>query len=191
MTNDQMTNRKSEIENGHYQLITDHCPLVLTGFMGVGKTSVGKILARKLEREFVDMDAVIEAREGIAIREVFASRGEAYFRQVEAAVCVELAARENVVIATGGGALVNAPNRAAFANALIICLDANLDAILARIGDATDRPMLAGDERRARIQALMELRQPAYAQIATHLDTTGKSPDEIADEIIALLELKR
>jgi len=165
--------------------------LVLTGFMGVGKTSVGKILAQKLGREFIDMDAVIESREGMAIRDVFSSRGETYFRQIESAVCVELAARENVVIATGGGALVSAQNRAAFANALVICLDANLDAILARIGNATDRPMLAGDERRARIQALIALRQPAYAQIEMHVDTTDKAPEKIADEIMAVMELKR
>jgi len=159
--------------------------------MGVGKTAVGKILAQKLGREFVDTDAVIEAREGIAIRDLFASRGEAHFRQIETALCGELGARGNLVIATGGGALVSAENRAAFANAFVVCLDANLDALCARIGDATDRPMLAGDERRARIQALLELRQPAYAQIATHVDTTDKSPEEIADEIIALMEAKR
>src|SRR5919201_3601218 len=107
--------------------------LVLTGFMGTGKTSVGCALARVLQREFVDMDEVIAAREGAPISEIFARRGEEYFRRRERELCMELAARENLVIATGGGALVDAANRAQFAHANIICLDASLDEILQRL----------------------------------------------------------
>ncbi|MCX7840401.1 MAG: hypothetical protein N2559_13260, partial [Anaerolineae bacterium] len=161
--------------------------LVLTGFMGTGKTSVGRVVARKLGREFIDLDALIETRAGKSISEIFATHGEAYFRSLETQLCAELGTRENVVIATGGGALVNPQNRAAFANAFVVCLDASLDEIIARVGNATNRPMLAGDARQ-RIETLMRERAPAYAQIQTHVDTTRKSVEQVADEIVAMLD---
>jgi shikimate kinase/3-dehydroquinate synthase len=161
--------------------------IVLTGFMGTGKTSVGRRVAQKLGREFIDLDTLIETRTGKTICEIFATEGEAYFRRLEAHVCAELGARENLVIATGGGALVSSQNRAAFATAFVICLDASVDEIIARIGNATDRPMLAGDARQ-RIETLMRKRADAYAQIQTHVDTTHKSVEQVADEIIAMME---
>jgi len=159
--------------------------VVVTGFMGTGKTLIGKVIAEKLGREFVDMDAVIEARAGISVREIFVTRGEELFRVCENELCAELAVRKNLVIATGGGALVRAQNRAAFANAFVVCLDASVDAILARLNGSDERPLLAGDDLRARVNALMDARRDAYAQIANHIDTTGKSAEQIADEIIA------
>ena len=165
--------------------VLGHPSLVLAGFMGTGKTSVGKIIAEKLGREFVDMDAVIETREGMSISKVFETRGEAYFRELESELCKELGARENLVIATGGGALVSVQNRAAFANAVIVCLDASSDEIIARIGKAKDRPMIAGDARK-RIVELLETRRAAYAQIEKHVDTTGKSIEQVVAQVMEL-----
>ncbi len=162
--------------------------LVLTGFMGTGKTSAGRMVAQKLGREFIDLDALIETRTGKTIREIFATEGEAYFRRLEAELCAELGARENLVIATGGGAFVNPQNRAAFAKAFVVCLDASVGEIIARIGNATDRPLLAGDAPQ-RIETLLRERADAYARITCHVDTTGKSVEQVADEIIAVMEM--
>jgi shikimate kinase len=160
--------------------------IILTGFMGTGKTTVGRLLAATLGREFVDMDAVIEAREGRPISQIFAAEGEAYFRQLEADLCRELAARQGLVIATGGGALVNAANLAVMAaTGLVICLDCDPAALWQRIGQSEDRPMLAQNDagRIARLTALLEQRAPAYARIGHHLDVTHLSPDEAARQI--------
>jgi len=155
--------------------------------MGTGKTSVGQVVAEKLGREFLDMDAVIEANEGMPIRQIFQTRGEVYFRAREAELCVQLARRENLVIATGGGALVDPQNRAAFNQACVICLDAAVEALLARLAPARDRPMLTGDIQ-ARLPELLNARRAAYAQIARHIETKEKSIAQIADEVIALFE---
>lgn len=167
----------------------DHRTIVLTGFMGTGKTSVGQALARLLNRDLVDMDALIQAREGKTVAAIFAERGESYFRQLETALVQELGTGENLVIATGGGALVNPENRAAFANAQVICLDASADEILARLNGAQDRPLLQGDKR-ARVQALLDARREAYSAIAMHINTDHRAPGEIAREILALLETR-
>ncbi len=159
--------------------------LVITGFMGMGKTSAARIVAKKLEREFVDMDAVIESREGKKVREIFETRGEAYFRAREAVVCAELGARENLVIATGGGALVSDANLSRFANAFVVCLDATEDQIVSRLSRSVGRPLLRENPRR-RIAELLKERRAAYARIERHVDTSGKSATRVADEIIAM-----
>ena len=167
--------------------------IVLTGFMGAGKTTAGRVVAERLGREFVDIDTVVEARLAQTVTEIFETRGEAYFRAREADLCAELAVRENLVIATGGGALVDARNsarnRAAFAGAFVVCLDAALDELVARLAlRAQDRPLLAGGELRERVAALMRARSAAYAQIQLHLDTTAKTVQQVADQILALFQ---
>lgn len=167
----------------------DRRNIVLTGFMGTGKTSVGRALAVRLGREFVDMDEVLAQREGMSVADVFARQGEVYFRERERALCRELAARENQVIATGGGALVSEENRAAFGNAQLFCLDASVDTILVRLGGAHDRPLLAGDKR-ARIESLLAARRAAYAEIPMHINTDGRSTEAIATEIVERLMVR-
>lgn len=160
----------------------DRCNIVLTGFMGTGKTSVGHALAGMLNRQFIDMDVLMQEREGATIAELFTVRGEPGFRELETALIHELAGRENLVIATGGGALVNAENRAAFAGSHVICLDASAEEILGRLHGANDRPLLQGDKR-ARIEELLAARQEAYRAIPIHVDTNGRIPKAIAREI--------
>ncbi len=167
----------------------DRRNIVLTGFMGAGKTSVGDALAKLLGRKLIDMDTWIQAREGQTVAEIFAERGEEYFRELERALILELAVSENLVIATGGGALVNPENRAAFANAQIICLDASVDEILARLNGANDRPLLHGDKR-TRVQELLDARRDAYNAIEMHVDTHQRTPEEIAREIVNRLETR-
>jgi len=164
--------------------------LILTGFMGTGKSTVGPMLARRLGMRFVDMDPTIEARAGMTIAAIFETRGEAIFRQMETALCRELAARGGQVIATGGGALLNPVNRAVLgANGLIVCLTADVDALVARLESVTDRPLLAGGDRAARMRALLEARARAYAALPAHVDTTGLTPETVTDNIVAMWRL--
>lgn len=161
--------------------------IILTGFMGTGKTAVGQAVAERLGRWFVDMDAVIERRAGKPVSAIFARDGEAAFRQMEAALCRELAAEQSLVIATGGGALVPEANRTALAESgPVICLHASADTILARLGEAADRPLLAGPDRRARVEALLAQRAAAYAAMPHHIDTDGLAVDQVADRVIRL-----
>ncbi len=166
-------------------------PLVLTGFMGAGKTSVGHVVAQKLGREFVDMDVVLEDEEKMPISKIFETRGEAYFRAREAELCARLSLRRNLVIATGGGALVNSINRDQFKDAFVICLDATPDEIYRRLKGQGNRPLLATPNPQQRIIELMSARRDAYAQVEWHLDTTGKSIAQVADEIVGLLVPRR
>ena len=168
-------------------------PLVLTGFMGTGKTSVGQVVAEKLGREFADMDVLIQAEEGMSISKIFETRGEAYFRAREAELCARLAARDNPVISTGGGTLVNPQNRVRFGEAFVVCLDAEPDEILDRLSGARDRPLLAQSvpNPRQRIVELLDSRREAYAQIEWHLNTTGKTVEQVADEIVGLLQPRK
>lgn len=166
-------------------------PIVLTGFMGAGKTSVGKVIAARLGREFVDMDAAIQAAEGMTISEIFKVHGEAYFRARETEWCARLAQSENHVIATGGGAMVNPNNRAHFKDALVVCLDAEPDEIYNRLKDQQDRPLLQSPNPRQRIVELMNARRDAYAQVEWHLNTNGKTVEQVADEIVGLLQPRK
>ncbi len=161
--------------------------LVLTGFMGTGKSEVGRLVARKLGRPFVDMDALIEAREGRTIADIFAQEGEAYFRRVEAQIVRELARRTGLVIATGGGALLSPENREAMtATGIVICLWADEDTLLRRLRGDETRPLLARPDREEALRVLLRRRTPLYQQLPYHIDTTGKSVARVADEVIAL-----
>jgi 3-dehydroquinate synthase len=163
--------------------------IILTGFMGTGKTAVGQAVAERLGRWFVDMDAVIERRAGKPVSAIFAQDGEPAFRRMEADLCRELAGEHNLVIATGGGALISEDNRMALGQSgLLICLHAPVDAILARLDGADDRPLLAGSERQARVEALLAQRAAAYAAIPHHIDTDGLSVEQVAERVIRLAQ---
>ena len=162
--------------------------LILTGFMGTGKTAVGREVARRLGREFVDMDAEIEARAGKSIPRIFAEQGEIAFREWESALCRELAARSGLVAATGGGALVDAANRSAMMRSgPVVCLTCDVDEILRRVGQRKpERPLLNVANPRAEIECLLESRREAYAAIPWQVETTALSVAEAADRVAAL-----
>ena len=163
--------------------------ITLTGFMGSGKSTVGWIVARLLDRPFVDMDSEIEQRAGKTIAHIFAQEGEAAFRRMEADLCRELAAQSGLVIATGGGALTFEENRRALAQSgLLICLDVTAEQVIQRLEGRDDRPLLAGEDRRRRIEELLSRRMAAYAAISIHIRTDGLTADEVAEEVIRLIE---
>jgi shikimate kinase/3-dehydroquinate synthase len=161
--------------------------LILTGFMGTGKTHVGREIARRLGRELVDMDALIEAREGATVAEIFARQGEAHFRHLEATLCRELAARpEGVVIATGGGALLPDDNMEIMAaSGPVVCLTASPEEILRRLEAAGDRPLLEAGDRAGRVSMLLTQRAEAYARIPLQVDTTGQTAAQVAERVMA------
>ncbi len=155
--------------------------IVLTGFMATGKTTVGQQVARLTGRPFIDSDDEIIRRAGMSIPQIFERDGEAGFRALERQICFDLASSRRLVIATGGGMLVDAENRKRMmATSFVICLDAPSDVIGARLVATKDRP-LAGDWA-----ALLDKRRSAYEAIPTHINTSNKTPDEIAREIVAL-----
>ncbi|MGC9397004.1 MAG: 3-dehydroquinate synthase [Anaerolineae bacterium] len=163
--------------------------LILTGFMGTGKTTIGREAAERLARTFVDMDDEIVARAGKPIPCIFAEDGEPAFRAVEAAVCADLSARDGLVIATGGGALVNPANRAVMQRSgVVVCLDAEPDEILRRVGDDDGRPLLNVPDPAARIAELLATRRDAYGAIPWHVQTAGQSVDGVVAQVLALAQ---
>lgn len=149
--------------------------------MGTGKSTVGQIVADALGMTFIDTDTLIETRAGRSIPAIFAARGEAAFRAMERDVCVELTAQHGHVIATGGGMLIDPQNRAALErNGLIVCLWASPDAIESRLADTSGRPLAPA------WRTLLEQRTPIYRQLPHHIYTTGRTPEDTAQEVIAL-----
>ena len=161
--------------------------LIITGFMGTGKSSIGAAVARRLDRPFVDMDAVIEQRAGKSIRQIFEEEGEAVFRGLETDLCRELAQQRDTVIATGGGALVDPVNRQLLSESgVVICLTAAPEEVLARVGRGDKRPLLAGGDPRGEVERLLLTRRPAYATIPWQVDTTGRRREEVVEEVVRL-----
>jgi 3-dehydroquinate synthase len=161
--------------------------ITITGFMGSGKSAVGHEVARRTGCEFVDMDAVIEARAGKPIPRIFTEDGEPAFRRMESALCAELSARDGLVIATGGGALINPANRAAMSRSgTVVCLNAHPDEILQRVGRSKHRPLLQTPDPRARVEELLAARREAYAAIPWQVDTTGLAVEEVAARVIEI-----
>jgi len=170
--------------------VADGCNLTLTGFMGTGKTTVGRILAERMGRRLVDMDELIEAEFGKPIAQIFSDDGEEKFRQAEARLCQTLAAETGLVIATGGGALVSDENRQTMeASGPVVCLAAGADTILERVETFEDRPLLPGDrdEKRRNIERLLQDRRAAYGRIPLRVPTDGIDPETVAERVLDTL----
>jgi shikimate kinase len=166
--------------------------IVLVGFMGTGKTSVGRRLADALGLEFLDMDHVIEQRAGKPISRIFAEDGESHFRALERSLARELSARGSLVIATGGGIVLDPDNIRDFSSSgLVVCLLACPEAILARVEKETHRPLLAGGDKLQKIRALLESRRALYEAIPARVDTNGLSAEQVADRVLALYRAPR
>ena len=157
--------------------------IVLVGFMGAGKTTVGRLLAAKLGVPFTDSDHVIEDRAGKPIREIFTDDGEPAFRQLEHDVIAGLLRAEDRVLALGGGAAVHEGTRAnlAAAGIPVVYLKVSYAEAVTRVGGDGDRPMLA----RPDITEVYEQRQATYAQVATiAVDVDGRTPEDISIDIL-------
>lgn len=160
--------------------------IYLVGFMGAGKTTVARALAKRLEWQAVDIDEVIESRERSAISEIFARHGEAYFRRLEHAVLFEHLPPRHLVVATGGGTFADAQNRAAInRDGVSVWLDVPLAKLISRIPADGRRP-LAGD--RASFERLYHLRHTSYQQAHVRLDAGRASVDALVEELVDWLE---
>jgi len=158
--------------------------IILTGFMGVGKTSVGTGLAKDVGYQFVDTDLLIEADQKMSVTEIFATKGEPFFRQVESRVIGEVLQRESQVVSTGGGAVLRDSNREAFKKAgFVVCLTARPEVIFERVRHETHRPLLRTEDPLAKIGELLESRAPFYAQADAVIDTSEKSVEAVITEI--------
>ena len=162
----------------------DAANIALTGFMAAGKTVVSRRLARSLGWSFVDLDAVIEAGEGLAVREIFASRGERYFREREKAALGQVLEGSEQVIALGGGAVVDPDNlRLLKERSLLIWLKVSPQTVLSRTGETDDRPLLQGPDRLKRIQELSAERESIYAEADLTVDTDELTVDQVVQRI--------
>ena len=160
--------------------------IVLVGFMGSGKTSVGRVLARKLRYAFEDMDRRIEERTGRRVAEIFRDDGEEAFREMEREEARALSSLSRRVVAAGGGAFTRPATRALLQEgALSVWLRCDLERILARVPADGSRPLAAN---RAIIPALLAEREPSYRMADVVVDASAGTPREVADRIVGLLE---
>lgn len=164
--------------------------LVLIGPMGAGKTSIGKRLAEKLGLRFVDADRELENRTGASIAQIFDCEGEAGFRRRESQLLAELLAEQNLLLATGGGVVLAAENRALLATrAFVVHLHVSVAGQLQRLARCRNRPLLQRPDREAALADMATIRTPLYAQLADlHFDTEGHSPDEAVHLLHSLLQ---
>jgi shikimate kinase len=156
--------------------------------MAVGKSAVGRNLARRLGRRFVDLDKVIEKSEGMKVSQIFRRKGEPYFRQAEKQALAQVLLQEKQVIATGGGIVTDEENlRLLRDKSFLVCLTAAPQVLLRRAGTGRQRPLLQGGNRTERIRELLAQRAENYAQAHVSVDTTDLTVDEVAAKIIELL----
>lgn len=162
--------------------------IVLCGFMGCGKTTVGRQLASLAERPFVDMDRYIEEQAGMTVSDIFRDFGEEDFRRREYEACVSLAAASDLVIAAGGGALTFPRNAEALAaGCTIVLLRVSPETVLRRLKGDTSRPLLAREDKEAAVRELYAARLPLYEQ-AAGLQVNGEQPPlQVAKDILAKL----
>ncbi|HET6265193.1 MAG TPA: shikimate kinase AroL [Usitatibacter sp.] len=164
-------------------------PIFLVGMMGAGKTTLGKALAQRLEREFVDTDRFLVQRTGVSVATIFEIEGEDGFRRREAAVLAELADRPDCVVATGGGAILDPENRRLMReHGTVVYLRARLDSLWERTRHDTHRPLLKTEDPRATLAELLEARDPLYRE-AAHLvvDTGFQSATTLVGRVVAAL----
>ena len=164
--------------------------LYLIGPMGSGKTAVGRRLAVLLGKDFFDSDAEIERRTGVDIRYIFEKEGEARFREREREVIADLTKLEGVIVATGGGAVLDPATRARLASTgTVVYLEANVDTQLMRTKPGRNRPLLMNDDPRAVLERLMSIRRPLYEEIAhIRVETSGKRVRAVAASVREMLD---
>ena len=163
--------------------------LVLIGMSGVGKSRVGRLVAERLRWRFVDTDVEIERSTGRTVPEIFAADGEGQFRAIEREVVARVAQRSGTVIATGGGAILDAGSREVlWSGNLVVCLEASAEQVAERLARSRERrPLVAGPDPLAAMRALLAERAPIYALAHRTIVTDGRTLGEIANEVIDAL----
>ena len=164
-------------------------PLILTGFMGSGKSSVGRILAKRLSCPFIDLDSEIVAAAGRSINDIFSRDGEQVFRDQETFCLEHVLQGGHSVIATGGGVVISAANRVLMrSRGIVVNLDVSLAQVLKRLQGASDRPLFAGSDSANRVKSLMDDRKHFYEDADIRIDTDEKSVEDVAAEILRFVK---
>ncbi len=165
----------------------------LVGFMGSGKSTIASCLVKNYGMDMIDMDQLIVEREGMSISDIFAQKGEQYFRDVETNLLIEIQGEQNKVVSCGGGVVLREENVQVMKKCgQVVLLDAKPETILERVKDDDNRPLLRGNKNVQFIRDMMEKRQPKYeaaADLVIHTD--GKSADEICKEIISNVKINK
>lgn len=163
--------------------------IYLTGFMGCGKTTVGKELSMKLHRPLLDMDKMIEDKAGCSIKEIFASEGETHFRQLETDVLKEIEGMSHQIVSTGGGAVLKEENRESMqAGGRVVFLHASAEHLMKHLKNDKNRPLLQVEDPEAAIREMLTERESYYLSAANLIiQATGKTIMEIVDEIVSML----
>lgn len=163
-------------------------PLVLVGMMGAGKTTVGRRLANRLGRHFLDSDEEIETAAGMSIEDMFANHGEADFRAGEARVIARLLKDTNIVLGTGGGAFIQPDTRALIKQqALSVWIKAEFELLFARVSRRSNRPLLKTANPRETLKGLIDARYPVYAEADVTVVSTDVPQDQVASDVIDAL----
>ncbi|MFP4540562.1 MAG: shikimate kinase [Opitutales bacterium] len=161
--------------------------LYLIGFMGVGKSAVGRQAARVLHHEFIDSDQAIEQREGRSIRDIFAAQGEAHFRELEAAFLRDGHPARGCVVACGGGLPIPPGRREMLLErGVVVCLFASVETILRRVSGNQKRPLLNTADPAARVRELLAAREPIYMQTGIGVSAEGRGMDEIVGNVVRI-----
>ena len=159
--------------------------------MGTGKTEIGRELSAKLHWRLIDLDDEIVKESGMNINEIFSACGEPVFREMETEMIQKVSGKKNIVISTGGGAVLRQENMDALReNGIVICLTATPETILRRTGSSDERPLLQVRDPLQKIRDLLELRRPWYEKADVIIDTEGKTPFQIAEEILEKVKWK-
>lgn len=165
--------------------------IVLTGFMGTGKSAVGMLLAKKLGWQYFDTDTMIEKDVGYPISQIFAKDGEKFFRDVEAKAVRLVALLDKAVISCGGGVVLRKDNMQELEkNGMVVCLTATPEKIYERTKDDASRPLLRSDDPLSKIKEIMELRKDFYGRCGLIVDTTNLTTEQVADKILAFPQLR-
>ena len=166
--------------------------IVLTGFMGAGKTTIGKALTKMLHMKLVDVDEDIEISQKMTINDIFKMYGEPRFRDIETDVIKKLSRNKNCIISTGGGAVLRDENMEALKeNGVVFCLAASAETILERTGNNQDRPLLKVENPKKKIEELLAYRRPFYEKAGIMIETDGKTPLQITEEIMELYRCRK
>ncbi|MDD5730655.1 MAG: shikimate kinase [Candidatus Omnitrophica bacterium] len=162
--------------------------IYLVGFMGTGKTSVGRELARRTKNKFIDLDDLIESREKRSIPDIFAKDGEPHFRKLEKETLLEVSKDKGLIVACGGGIVLDRQNIETMKKTgKVICLSASAQVILERTSRSTHRPLLNVASPKEKIETLLKARASCYALADETIDTSGFSVKQVADSIIKIL----
>jgi len=166
--------------------------IYLVGFMGTGKTTVGRLLAKEKGWNFIDLDELIELKEQRRIVDIFAKEGQPYFRKLEKKFLKQVSAQKKFVVACGGGVVLDPDNiKLMKKTGILICLCANCEEILKRVSSSNHRPILNVAKPKERIELLLKMRAPYYLQADKTIDTSGLSVKQVVAKISKILAAKK